>query len=115
MAIKVNDNIGKFSKKSIQALDVAFSAMGADIERLSKLQVPHLTGALKSSGRVHKFGPLQYRVEYNKEYARYQHEGGDGRRTVRNYSKPGKKKFFLKDPGVLVTSKAVEYFKRYTP
>jgi len=115
MGIRIVDKSDDFIKKVGKGLDLAFSAMSADIERLSKMQVPVSKGGghLKASGHTQKLGILKYRVIYNKVYAMYQHEGGDGKRTVRNYTYPGKKKHYLIDPARLTTSKYLQYFKRY--
>ena len=109
--LKIIDNIGKFVIESTNALDRSLNRMAIDIERLSKQQVPHDKGQLKASGSHRKIGPLRYQVVYNKEYAAYQEFGGDGKRIVRNYSKPGKKKFYLRDPGDLISSRALDYIK----
>jgi hypothetical protein len=112
MGIKIIDNILKFANQSDQALDRALGRMAIDIERLSKEQVPHDKGQLKASGHHERVGFLNWRVIYNKVYALYQHEGGDGRRVVRHYSKPGKKKFYLKDPGQIIAQRAPKYFEQ---
>lgn len=111
MGFKVIDNIKKFAKENSMAMDRALNKMAIDIERLSKEQVPHgETGHLKASGKHEKAGYLDYKVSYNKVYARYQEFGGDGRRTVRNYSLPGKKAHYLRDPGRQIAQRVISYF-----
>jgi hypothetical protein len=112
MAVKIIDNMKGFIQKNTTAMDRALNRMVVDIERLSKEQVPFLKGQLKSSGYHKKKGLLNWIVAYNKVYALYQHEGGDGKRVVRKYSYPGKKKHYLKDPGDLISKKAVDYFRQ---
>jgi hypothetical protein len=93
-------------------MDRALNRMVIDVERLSKAQVPHNKGQLKSSGHHERKGFLLYRIVFNKVYALYQEFGGDGKgRVVKKYSKPGKKKFYLRDPGRLIASKAMSYFR----
>lgn len=111
--IKIINNIKKYTSANESALDRALNRMSIDIERLSKEQVPHgETGSLKASGHHERVSKLKYHIIYNKVYALYQHEGGDGKRVVRRYSKPGKKKHYLKDPGELIGRKAIEYFRQ---
>lgn len=109
--LTIVDNILKFTVEATKAFDRSLNRMAIDIERLSKQQVPHNKGQLKSSGFHRKVGTLKYEVVYNKEYARFQEFGGDGKRVVRNYSKPGKKAFYLRDPGDLVSSRSLQYIK----
>ena len=109
---KIIDNLLKFAQKNEGAMDRSLNRMAVDIERLSKVQVPHDKGQLKASGYHKREGRLKYTVGYNKVYARYQEFGGDDKRVVRKYSKPGKKKFFLRDPGRMISQRAVEYFKQ---
>lgn len=109
--LTIIDNILKFTEGSLNALDRSLNRMAIDIERLSKQQVPHDKGQLKASGFHRKMGICKYQVVYNKEYARFQEFGGDDKRVVRHYSKSGKKAFYLRDPGDLISGRAVEYIK----
>ena len=111
MALKIVNKIKEFAKQNADAMDRSLNKMAIDIERLSKEQVPFgETGGLKASGKHQKIGYLNYRVSYNKRYARYQEFGGDGTRKVRRYSLPGKKKFYLRDPGRQITMRIINYF-----
>lgn len=114
------DNMPKFVSGSLVAMDRAFNRMAIDIERLSKQQVPvgptkkqnknsKGSGQLRSSGHHLKVHFMRYIIYYNMEYARFQEFGGDKKRKVRRYTKPGSKKFYLKDPGDLISSRAVQY------
>lgn len=114
MKPRIVDKAKTFLGFASEALNLALAKMAVDIERLSKEQVPHNKGQLKASGFGRKVGDLKYIVKYEKVYALYQHEGGDGKRVVQNYSKPGKKKHFLIDPATLIVAKAIEYLKRET-
>lgn len=111
--LKIVNNLGKWIEGSHKAMDRSLNRMAIDIERLSKTQVPHDKGQLKASGSHERLGFLKYRVKYNKEYAAYQEYGGDGKgKVIRRHSKPGKKTFYLKDPGELITSRAIDYIKK---
>jgi len=123
--VTVIDNLPKFAELTLQAWDRSLNRMAIDIERLSKAQVPvgptkkqsrnsHSSGQLRSSGHHMKLGFLSYITYYNMEYARYQEFGGDGKRTVRHYTKAGTGSFYLKNPGDLIASKALEYFMNET-
>lgn len=112
MGIRIKDNANRFIQASEKAVDRALNRMAIEIERISKEQVPHDKGPLKASGKHVRYGVMQYRVFYNKVYALFQHEGGDGKRVVRNYSKPGKKKHYLIDPARLVIRKKFDYLKQ---
>lgn len=111
MALKIINKFNKFLSSSYSALDRALNRMAIDIERLSKQQVPHDKGQLKASGYHRKVGILKYIVAYNKEYAHFQEVGGDPDRgiVVRKYSKPGKKKYFLRDPANIIEKRSMEY------
>lgn len=105
----------EFMKKAERAVDMALSAMAADIIRQSKMQVPVRHGQLKSSGLVRKITNKKYRVEYDKEYALYQHEGmrRDGSHVIRRHTTPGTKIHYLTDPANLVVKKWKSYVTRY--
>jgi len=113
--VKIINNLKKFVKKDREAGEVAFERMAVDILRLSKIKVPHGdTGILESSGRYRKTGVLKYVVEYGQEgpakaYARFQEYGGDGKRIVRNYTKSGSGKGFLRESADTIVNNAMNY------
>lgn len=109
--ITIKDYIIKFVLENANAMDRALNRMAVDIERLSKAQVPLRKGQLRASGHFTRVGLLNYNVSYNMEYARFQEFGGDHKRTVRKYTTPGTKKFYLRDPGEEIAGHALEYFK----
>jgi hypothetical protein len=109
--IKIVDKIMTFVRENATVMDRALNRMAIDIERLSKAQVPLKDGQLRASGHFQRLGPLNYIVSYNMEYARFQEFGGDHKRTVRKYTTPGTKKFYLRDPGNQISAKAVDYFR----
>ena len=112
MKITLIDKLPKFLAEIEKTLDRSLNRMAIDIERLSKQQVPVLHGQLRSSGHHERAGYMNYIIFYNKEYARFQEFGGDGKRVVKKYTKPGTKAFYLKDPGDIISEKALSYFKQ---
>jgi hypothetical protein len=112
--VKFVNNSKKFITNVDKATDNALSAMSVDIIRLSKLQVPVDKGPLKSSGIVKKIADKRYQIQYNKEYALYQHEGkrADGSHVIRRHSTPGTKTKYLVDPGEQITKNWKNYVIR---
>ena len=117
MPAKQIDSILKIGKGILNGCDVALGAMGVDILRLSKTQVPVSVGGgqLKSSGKIQKLDKFKYEISYNKEYATYQHRGmrADGSRVVKKYTYPSSKKNFVKDPADIILKNAGNYFAKY--
>jgi len=109
--LKVTDKMLAFVRENAVAMDRSLARMAVDIERLSKAQVPLLTGALRASGHFQRKSPLKYQVIYNKVYARFQEFGGDTGRVVKKYTTPGTKKFYLRDAGRTITKNALDYIK----
>lgn len=115
---KITDNWDGFENLVSDASDDALRRMAADIERLSKMTAPHLTGALYSSVKHYKVKPLHWRISYGENstaerYAVYQEFGArrDGSREVKNYSKPGTGAHFLENAGANVALYAPGTFK----
>ena len=75
----------------------ALNEMGDTLLLISRMEVPHDKGMLQASGHVFESGHDTVNVAYNTDYAAYQHEGGDGKRIIRNYQ-GGRKKKYLEDP-----------------
>lgn len=95
-----------FLGKSDATMDRAFGAMAIDIDRLSKMQVPHDKGGLQNSGEVKRLGLKKFQVAYNKPYARrWEFE------TPRNGFKKGRKSRYLRDPAELIIKRAHQYIK----
>lgn len=113
MGVKIIDYTANFVLQMDAALDRALNAMAIDVERMAKAQVPFKKGQLKASGLHKKLGKFNYIVLFNKEYAAFQEWGQDkdGKRVVKKYSRPGKGKFFLRDPVNLVQKKAMNYYR----
>lgn len=112
MGVKIKDNTIQFANAAEKQMDYALARMANDIELIAKVKkVPVSKGHLQSSIRSLRLGKLKFRVEVNKEYARFQEMGGDGKRKVRNYSKPGTGAHFLRDSGKIVSDKSKLYLK----
>lgn len=113
--VKIVNNLPRFAKHLEGVADTLLSAMGVDVIRLSKQQVPVDQGQLSASGLLDKVGHLHYRIKFNKKYAAYQHRGSrrDGSRVVRNYSYPGRKKNYLLDPAKTIWGNRRAYQLRY--
>jgi len=97
--MKVEDNLPKFATSAYRVLDDALKEGARDILIDSKNKAPFRKGQLRSDTDITRPGNLHYRISYHKEYARYQEFGGDGRRTIRNYTTAGTGKGFLKNAG----------------
>lgn len=65
---------------------------------LARLEVPHDSGRLQTTGNAYWDGDSSA-VAFDTDYASYVHEGirADGTHKIRNYQK-GRKKKFLEDP-----------------
>lgn len=97
--VTVTDNSGKFIDENAKAIDRVLGVAAIDIERLSKMQVPHDTGRLQSSGHHSKIGLMKYHISYNTPYARrWEFE------TPPNGFREGRKSRYLRDPAELVAS-----------
>ena len=94
------DRMPVFVPLAEAALDRVLAETALEGIRLSIMQAPHLHGALWSSAKVERKGLGKFEASYNTPYAAYQEFGmrADGSRVVKNYSEPGSKKHYLKDP-----------------
>lgn len=100
----------QFKAKNVLAFDKAIFTMALNIERLSKMQVPHDKGTLQRSGRTVRVGPMQAEIWYGKAppvdvpYARrWEYENAN--------FKEGRKSRYLRDPADLIVSAKDRYFK----
>lgn len=122
MGVKVTDYSSLFVSKSDQAIDAAMGAMAQDIEILAKKKVPVSNtkasgnkrgggGHLQSSIKGMRVAPKHFQVVADKEYARFQEFGGDGKRVVRHYSTPGTGAHYMRNAGMAVKKNFEEYVK----
>lgn len=122
MRARFVNKTGPFMRNTDAAIDRALGHMAMDVETLAKSKVPVSNtkasgnsrgggGHLQSAIQHRRTGNKKFEVVANKEYARYQEYGGDGKRTVRKYSTPGTGKRYLRDAGEKVSSKMMLYLK----
>lgn len=109
--VEIKDKVPQFKTKNFLALDKAIFTMALNIERLSKMQVPHRKGTLQNTGNTKREGPLRAVIEYGKAppadapYARrWEFEQANFRE--------GRKSRYLRDPAELITKDAQDYFKQ---
>lgn len=97
-----DDDFQKAMDKLTSMLDdigkTALMEMADALLVLARLEVPHDTGRLQSSGNAFWDGDSSA-VAFDTDYASYVHEGmrKDGTHVIRSYQK-GRKKKFLEDP-----------------
>lgn len=109
--MKIVDQMKRFIQLNEDAVDRALNRMAIDVERLSKERAPVLHGQLWASGHHLRKGRLNYVMIFDKEYARYQEFGGDGRRKIKNYTKAGTGAHYLRDSGNTISDKSIGYIK----
>lgn len=104
--VTITDNSGRFIDANAQAIDRVLGVAAIDIERLSKMQVPHDTGRLQNTGYHNKLDLMKYRISYNTPYARrWEFE------TPPGGFKQGRKSRYLRDPAELVASQLKDRLK----
>jgi hypothetical protein len=111
--IKSANKLPIFSTRLKLVLDDALKEGARDILINGKTKAPHSKGGLRSDTEVKKVSMFKWRVSFFKEYARFQEFGGDGSRTVRNYSTPGTGKGFLKEAGDDQKDKLTDIIKKH--
>ncbi len=99
MATIVNDKLPQFTRSLYNVLDDAMREGARDGLIAAKTRAPFYKGGLRSESEVKRISSLFWRISFWKEYARFQEFGGDGKRTVRNYSHSGTGKHYLKTSG----------------
>lgn len=93
------DKMPAFTRSLYNVLDDALRESGRDVLINARTKAPFDKGGLRSDSDVSSQGRLTQRISFWKEYARFQEFGGDGNRTVRNYSHSGTGSHYLKDSG----------------
>jgi HK97 gp10 family phage protein len=99
--MRVNNNIKEFAKLSDDAMDRVLNRMAIDVERQSKQNAPVLTGRLRSSGKHYRNGEMNYKVEFDVEYAKFVELG----------TKYQKERRFLTQAGDNVKAGSINYIK----
>lgn len=114
MSLKIIDKTPQFLRLTNQQLDRAMFSMANDIQNLAKMKAPVKQGHLYSRIIARRKPGLKnaFVVEADMEYARYQEFGGDGKRKVKRYTKPGTGAHYLGNSGKIIAGNAIMYFKK---
>jgi hypothetical protein len=125
--MKLDDRSKEFMFKNRDALHRSLAEMGADGEILAKKGVPVRDSHLQNSINHVEVSFLNFAISAGghgdstnrkgkkvntADYARFQEFGGDGKRTVRNYSTAGTGKGFLKKAGDTVSKNLINYVRK---
>lgn len=113
ITVKIDNKLPMFTSKLKKNLDDAVKEAARDTLIESHRKAPFRKGGLRSKTETKPIGYLKMRVSYNKEYARYQEAGGDGRRKVRNYTTPGTGAHFLESSGDNQARKLANKIKKH--
>ena len=103
MGLKITTNIKNFENLLVKELDKLSESRVQKIMKAVSKQVladmrnvtPYDTGQLYKSYFYKKTGEYKAEFGLNIEYAAYQHEGGDGIRTIKNRPAGGETYFML--------------------
>jgi hypothetical protein len=116
--VPVIDKWLPFLEERDAELDMALALMAADIERLAKQKAPVKIGELVSSIQHVRAGLMHFQIWAGYQgpamaYAAYQEYGQrrDGSHVVRNYTKAGTGKNYLRGSAKIVVDKGETYFK----
>lgn len=112
--MKIIDRSDHFKKLTASRIERVLFSMANDIQNLAKMRVPLKQGSLQSK-IIAKRKPgtkNAWIVEADTEYAKFQEFGGDDKRVVRRYTTPGTGKFYLRDSGRQIASKALSYIRK---
>jgi len=90
---RFDDRLPAYKRSMVNHLQTALREMGAETLRDSRRNAPFLKGALRGNADARFVNPLTMEVSHYVEYAHFQHEGGDKKRRVVNYSHGGGPKF----------------------
>jgi hypothetical protein len=97
--VTVKDRLPDYKRSLYNVLDTAIAETAKDILIVSRNRAPYDKGALRRESEVKQIVPMQYRVSYFVEYARFQEFGGDATRRVRNYTTSGTGAHYLQKTG----------------
>jgi hypothetical protein len=107
MSVRFKNNFPDYMKASAAVSDRAIGEMAVDIERLSKMQVPHDTGELQRSITHRRKGDRHFIVEADKVYAaRWEFT------NPKSGFKKGRKSRYMRDPLDTIGSKSADYLRR---
>lgn len=77
MGFKFTSRINEWSKQSETKLDASMLSMITDVHRIAVMNAPHLTGALRNSGKIDRKAKMHYSVTFGDSrvpYAKIRHE-----------------------------------------
>lgn len=111
--MKVDDRMPIFKVSATQVMDDAVREGARDTLIKAVQKAPLDKGSLRADTQIKRMSDIVYRVSFFAEYARYQEFGGDGKRTVRNYTTPGTGKHYLKNAGDEVSERLIMMFKKH--
>lgn len=113
--VRVVNKMPAFKRSLYNVLGDAMREAARDIVVVSRNRAPYDKGGLRNEpDPIVKKGDLHYWVQYTAKYARFQEFGGDGKRTVRNYTTSGTGKRFLKTAGDEQTAKLKMTIRKHT-
>lgn len=113
MSLKVVDRLPKFRSSLGVVMNDALREASRDVLVKAKTKAPYQKGQLRSDSQVKMERPLLWKISFFKEYARYQEFGGDGKRTIKNYTTSGTGKRFLSKSGDEVSNKMSRYLIKH--
>lgn len=104
--VTIVDKSDQFIAANRTMLDREFGIAAAEIERLSKMQVPQDTGRLQSTGYHERVAEMKFRIRYNTPYARRWHF-----ETPPGGFQHGRKSHYLSDPAQTVARTLIDKLK----
>lgn len=117
VSVTIKDNSQAILRMVEQNVSSALNAMATATVQRAKMLAPmsnkETRGNLRNSGRVESEGTLEKAAVFGNgivPYARYQEFGGDGRRTIRNYTTPGTQAHYLEDAGESVAKEGLNKY-----
>lgn len=111
--VTINDRLPQFSRSLENMMESAMRSAARDILIDAENNAPVQKGELRADTHIKKMEKLHYRISFFKEYARFQEFGGDGKRTVRNYTTAGTGKRYLSRAGSAGAKKLARTLKTY--
>lgn len=112
--LKITDRMPQFKRSMVQRLDEAIGELANDIHRKASMRyAPFKDGRLRGDSHARKMATLNWRVEFNVEYALAQEQGYAGSKIFRQYTTAGTGKRFLRRAGDEESKKAVLLLKKH--
>lgn len=109
----VKDRMPQFKRSLVNVMGDALKEGARDGLIKARTKAPFEKGRLRAESDIKKINDLKWRIAFYIEYARFQEFGGDGKRTVRNYSASGTGKGFLRSAGDEQAKTIARTFKKH--